>query len=167
MPISDPSLLRMRGQLWARARSSVERRLGPPSNELRAYEERYRGEFRDPGTPLSRSEAIEAACGAPVLLCGDYHSYAPAQATCLELLRASAARSGEVQLFVELALTRHQRHIDAYLSGDIDETVAVMATDKAAVFEVSLEAGPTKLQTWFIDADGAERGAYFCYVERL
>ena len=51
--------------------------------------------------------------------------------------------------------------------GDIDETVAVTATDKAAVFEVSLEAGPTKLQTWFIDADGTERGAYFCCVERL
>lgn len=50
--------------------------------------------------------------------------------------------------------------------GDIDETVAVKAADKAAVFEVNLEAGPAKLQTWFIDADGTERGAYFCYVER-
>jgi arylsulfatase B len=50
--------------------------------------------------------------------------------------------------------------------GDIDETVDVTATDKAAVFEVDLEAGPTKLQTWFIDADGTERGAYYCYIER-
>jgi len=34
-------------------------------------------------------------------------------------------------------------------------------------FRVSLEAGTTKLQTWFIEEDGTERGAYYVYVRRV
>jgi arylsulfatase A-like enzyme len=36
-----------------------------------------------------------------------------------------------------------------------------------AVFTVTLEAGETALDAWFIDADGKECGAYYVYVERL
>jgi len=49
----------------------------------------------------------------------------------------------------------------------VDRTVAVKAEDKAAVFTVKLQQGPTKIETWFYDQDGSERGAYFVYVERL
>ena len=35
------------------------------------------------------------------------------------------------------------------------------------MFTVELPVGPARLQTWLIDADGAERGAYFVYVNRL
>ncbi|MBL8178280.1 MAG: arylsulfatase [Bryobacterales bacterium] len=49
--------------------------------------------------------------------------------------------------------------------GGVDESAAVSGTDKAAVFRVRLEKGPAKLETWFYDASGEERGAYFAYVE--
>ncbi|MFN7939496.1 MAG: arylsulfatase [Bryobacteraceae bacterium] len=48
---------------------------------------------------------------------------------------------------------------------NVDESTAVSATDKAAVFQVRLPKGPTKLETWFYEASGVERGAYFTYVE--
>lgn len=51
-------------------------------------------------------------------------------------------------------------------AGAFDETVAVGAADRAAVFRVRLDRGPAELRTWFDDADGSERGAYYVYVER-
>jgi hypothetical protein len=48
-----------------------------------------------------------------------------------------------------------------------DKIVDISETDKAAVFTVELPVGPARIQTWLIDADGVERGAYFVYVIRL
>ena len=36
-----------------------------------------------------------------------------------------------------------------------------------AVFEVQLQAGPARLQSWLTTPAGKERGAYYVYVERL
>jgi arylsulfatase A-like enzyme len=49
-----------------------------------------------------------------------------------------------------------------------DQTVPVTATDKAISFTVNLPAGPTNLQTWFLNANGGLlTGAYYVYVNRL
>jgi arylsulfatase A-like enzyme len=51
---------------------------------------------------------------------------------------------------------------------NFDRTVPVTATDKLISFTVSLPAGPTDLQTWFLDANGELlTGAYYVYVRRL
>lgn len=50
---------------------------------------------------------------------------------------------------------------------DFDQTIPVAAADKAAVFTVPLREGPVTLETWFLDADGKNRGAYYVYIERL
>lgn len=49
--------------------------------------------------------------------------------------------------------------------GAVDESTPVAAADKAAVFRVRLPKGPAKLETWFYEESGVERGAYFVYVE--
>jgi arylsulfatase B len=52
--------------------------------------------------------------------------------------------------------------------GHVDQSAEVKDSDKAAVFEVNLTAGPGELHTWFYDAGGTELcGAYFVTVERL
>ncbi len=51
--------------------------------------------------------------------------------------------------------------------GGVDQTRAVNSGDKAASFTVRLAPGPAELRTWFYGQDGAERGAYFVYVEWL
>jgi arylsulfatase A-like enzyme len=49
-----------------------------------------------------------------------------------------------------------------------DQTVPVTATDKVISFTVNLPAGPTDLQTWFMDASGKVlTGAYYVSVTRL
>jgi hypothetical protein len=51
---------------------------------------------------------------------------------------------------------------------NFDQTVPVTATDKAISFTVNLPAGPTDLQTWFLNANGGLlTGAYYVYVNRL
>ena len=52
--------------------------------------------------------------------------------------------------------------------GQIDQTIDIAKSDKAAAFRVKLPAGPAKLETWFIDPKGSARhGAYYTYVKRL
>ena len=43
--------------------------------------------------------------------------------------------------------------------GGVDQTIQVKPEDKGAAFTVKLPDGPAKLETWFYDKDGAERGA--------
>ena len=50
---------------------------------------------------------------------------------------------------------------------DLDRSLPVKPGDKGIVFKADLKAGETTMQTWFIDADGTSRGAYFVYVTRL
>ena len=50
---------------------------------------------------------------------------------------------------------------------DVDVSMPVSEDARAAVFQVSLKAGKTTLQTWLIDDDGTSRGAYYVYVKRL
>jgi arylsulfatase A-like enzyme len=50
--------------------------------------------------------------------------------------------------------------------GDAKQSKAVGSEDHEVAFTVNLQRGPTELQTWFRDADGAEiAGAYYVYVE--
>lgn len=51
--------------------------------------------------------------------------------------------------------------------GAIDKTAAIQPGDKYAEFFVTLSQGPMELRTTFYAEDGAERGAYYVYVERL
>jgi arylsulfatase A-like enzyme len=50
--------------------------------------------------------------------------------------------------------------------GGLDRSMDVRLSDKAAVFDLHLEAGPAKLETWLYDKDGTERGAYYVTVRR-
>jgi len=51
---------------------------------------------------------------------------------------------------------------------DIDETKPVRDGDEEAVFTVTLKAGRTRLQTWFLDPAGTELcGAYYVSITRL
>ena len=50
---------------------------------------------------------------------------------------------------------------------DVDETKLVSADVRAVSFQTKLEAGKTRLQTWFMDDEGTSRGAYYVYAKRL
>ena len=51
---------------------------------------------------------------------------------------------------------------------DYDETIDIAEGATDATFRLRLEqTGPTQLEAWFLDADGAMQGAYYVYVERV
>ena len=50
--------------------------------------------------------------------------------------------------------------------GDQEARMEVSEDQTAAVFAFDLAAGPTTVQTWLVQPDGQERGAYFVYAER-
>jgi len=49
--------------------------------------------------------------------------------------------------------------------GDITQETPVAPDDKGIVFSAELNAGETLLQTWFVDDDGNDIGAYYVYVD--
>ena len=50
--------------------------------------------------------------------------------------------------------------------GALEKTAPVDPEAQAVNFEVELDIGATDLQTWFIDADGTERTAYWIYIHK-
>jgi len=50
---------------------------------------------------------------------------------------------------------------------DVDTTMPIPSDAHSVAFRAQLKAGKTRLQTWFVDADGTSRGAYYVYVKRL
>jgi hypothetical protein len=51
---------------------------------------------------------------------------------------------------------------------DIQQTVEITAGEREAVVELDIpKTGETQLDAWFVDASGAEQGAYYVYVERV
>jgi len=53
--------------------------------------------------------------------------------------------------------------------GEAEKELPIAENAMAVTFTVQLKAGPTTLQTWFLDDEGAPdraRGAYYVYVTR-
>ena len=51
--------------------------------------------------------------------------------------------------------------------GDREWSRPVTAADKGITFEVNLQPGDTRLQSWLTDTDGNSWGAYYVYLEQL
>lgn len=51
--------------------------------------------------------------------------------------------------------------------GAVDQTLPLLPGAQAVAFTTELPSGSARLQTWFLDADGNSRGAYYVEVERV
>jgi len=49
--------------------------------------------------------------------------------------------------------------------GEIDLEKTIKANETGVVFQTHLEAGPTRLKTWFISENGISMGAYYVYIK--
>src|SRR5262245_15588940 len=72
--------------------------------------------------PASWDDLVIACYRADLVYIGDYHALPSAQETAARLIRAIAERSRSVILGVEMVYGRHQRVLDRYMSGELDET---------------------------------------------
>ncbi len=51
--------------------------------------------------------------------------------------------------------------------GEQETQIALTPDQTSAAFTFPLNAGPTAIQTWLVQPDGREHGAYFVYVEQI
>jgi len=77
--------------------------------------------------PASWDDLVIACYRADLVYIGDYHALPSAQETAARLLQAIAERSRAVVLGVEMVYGRHQRVLDRYMAGDLDETAFLRA----------------------------------------
>jgi hypothetical protein len=82
------------------------------------------GRFR---SPASWDDLVIACYRADLVYIGDYHALPSAQETAARLLEAIAERSRAVVLGVEMVYGRHQRLLDHYMAGDLDEAAFLRA----------------------------------------
>ncbi|MBL8178177.1 MAG: arylsulfatase [Bryobacterales bacterium] len=77
-------------------------------------------------------------------------------------LAARSFEDGTIGKGVALPIAKARLRIGAF-----DQTIETTAESREAVFRMKLPKGPTTMQSWFLDEQGAEiTGAYYAYVER-
>ncbi|HEV8201855.1 MAG TPA: ChaN family lipoprotein, partial [Candidatus Polarisedimenticolia bacterium] len=77
--------------------------------------------------PASWDDLVIACYRADLVYIGDYHALPSAQETAARLIQAIAERSRAVVLGVEMVYGRHQRLLDRYMSGELDEPAFLRA----------------------------------------
>jgi len=127
--VVNSPVLRLQKRVWQRLKREICQQIGAPSADLARYERRFRAELKGPVRRCAPGDALVAARSADVIYCGDFHTYPASQTACLEVLQHLAAGPSRVVVLLELALSRHQRHLDAWLRGDIDEVQLLARLD--------------------------------------
>lgn len=124
--------------------------------------------FLDQANQVRAGEAKNGAWGLQVDRDGDYEISLrrwpeEADAAIADGVPAFQAVDGRFPAGKALSIAKARLKI-----GDSAASQEVPKGAKAATFRMSLKAGPTPLQTWFLGADGQELcGAYYVYVRRL
>ena len=82
----------------------------------------------------------------------------PGEPVPFEQMTVTSGYGGGNRIAIQLARLR---------IGDHEVSQSVAATDLGARFTLALPAGPTHLQSWFTEEDGATLGAYYVYIQYL
>ena len=79
----------------------------------------------------TQKELIEKVAKSDIVYCGDYHTLAQAQRTPVKILEHVFPRKPKIILCVEAVMSRHQKHLDAYMRGEISEKEFLRRIDYA------------------------------------
>lgn len=108
-----------------RQRRAVERLkawlLGTDPYVGRRYIQDFHQEFRAFRARISSEGLIEACARADVVFVGDYHALPSCQTFAAELVESLAGQERPLVLFLEMIFARHQRALDQFLAGRVDE----------------------------------------------
>lgn len=87
--------------------------------DLDTYERELQDSIPATWTLSTPTELRAAIRRSPIILVGDYHTLRQSQRGFLRVLRA--IRSSRLVIALEFVMARHQRYVDAFLAGRIDE----------------------------------------------
>ena len=120
-----PSGRGSRASLVSRQRAAVERLkstlFGTDPYVRRRYILDFHREFRSYKAAVSLAAIEEASLRADVVFVGDYHALPSCQVFAADLLRRLARDPRPVVLFLEMVFARHQKALDEFLAGRMDE----------------------------------------------
>ncbi len=113
--------LKVRQHILQKIKSQVRLYLGEEAPAIRKYALSYKKDIeRMRWKPSSKQEVWRAVEAAHIILGGDFHAYAQAQRVHLRHLRELTG-SYKLILAVECVESRHQKTLDAYIKGTLDE----------------------------------------------
>jgi hypothetical protein len=90
-------------------------------NSRRRYIREFHEDFESFEAPSSWDDLVMACFRADIIYIGDYHALPSAQEFASRLLSEVAERSARVVLGMEMVFGRHQRTLDQYLHGRLDD----------------------------------------------
>ena len=111
--------IKARKKLLAQLKSQVFAIQGR-DKEIDAYAKNYKSEFRGVWRPSNTNELMAELTNCRVLLGGDFHAFSQSQRTHLRILR-DWPKDKRVVLAVECIEAKHQKSLDAYMAGAIDD----------------------------------------------
>lgn len=113
--------IRSRRQILRQIKKQIRLILGEESSELSRYRVEYEREFWRKATPVKKSHLLSELSSASLILMGDFHAFHGSQKGHVRLL-SEIAKTRKPILVVEFLSSRHQRSIDSFIQGSIDET---------------------------------------------
>jgi uncharacterized iron-regulated protein len=96
-------------------------------NSRRRYIREFHADYQRAEAASSWDDLVIACYKADVVLVGDYHALQESQQCAARLLEAVAERSARTVLAVEMVYGRHQRALDAYMRGEVDDEAFLRA----------------------------------------
>jgi uncharacterized iron-regulated protein len=111
---------RLQRQLWKRQKRLISQSVTDAGAAFRAYEARYLRATRSFEREASYSELLAEAAKADIVYVGDYHTLKQSQRSFLKLVSRRWPRRPLV-LALEFVQGRHQRTLDDFLAGRLNE----------------------------------------------
>ncbi len=119
--MSTDSIL-LRRQLLEQVKNKVHLIDGSDDPELKKYFLPYKRDLHEQDWfPVQRSEFIADILKSDIIVGGDFHAFSQSQRTHLRVMRNLKKLQKSLVLALECFESRHQCHVDSYLSGDINE----------------------------------------------
>lgn len=112
--------VQIRKELFQQVESQVRHLLGEESKGLAQYRREFEKEFRKTWKVSSKDQLLAAIVRAQVVYMGDFHALQQSQRAQLRILKALPPKT-EVVLAVEFLEARHQKQIDQYLQGKLND----------------------------------------------
>lgn len=108
-----------------RQRRAVERLkawlLGTDPYVGRRYIQDFHREFRTFRSRISGADLFDVSARADIVFVGDYHALPSCQTFATDLLESLSQQDRPLMLFIEMIFARHQRALDQFIMGRIDE----------------------------------------------
>lgn len=114
-----PEWIKLKKELYSHVHNQVQLRWGRLGIEIHAYREKYNHEVHRSWEISSKDELFSAIEKAKVIVLGDFHSLHQSQRSHLRILKNYTI--DEFKIAVECVSYQHQKYIDQFLAGEINE----------------------------------------------